>query len=166
MPLPHQYIWWTEKTARDWADRSDRYLDPLTVPATRDSLKFSMDKAEDMGRATQLSESVKASLESELDMSDSRNCLFREMAFYFDAQSESRETENVLAKRQVKFCGGLVTENLVNNVSHVVVSDIDNPTEHIRAARKRRLEEGRKIFRTVTTSWINESVSGSKMITH
>ena len=70
MPLPHQYIWWTEQTARDWADRSDRYLDPLTVPATRDSLKFSMDKAEEMGRATQLSESVKARLESELDMSD------------------------------------------------------------------------------------------------
>ena len=87
-PLPHQYIWWTEQTARDWTDRSDRYLDPLTVPATRDSLKFSMDKAEEMGRATQLSGSVKASLESELDMSDSRTCLFREMAFYFDAQSK------------------------------------------------------------------------------
>ena len=158
MPLPHHYIWWTEQTARDWADRSDRYLDPLTIPATRDSLRFSTDKVEEMGRAQQLSDPVKTSFESELDMGDSRSCLFREMAFYFDAQSESSETEYTLAKRQVKFCGGLVNNDLDNKVSHVVVRETKNPGDHITSARKRRLDEGRKIFRVVTTSWINECV--------
>ena len=161
MPLPHQYIWWTEKTARDWTDRSDRFLDPLTVPATRDSLKFSTDKVEEMGRADQLSQSAKASFESELDITSN---VFREMTFYFDAKlSVISETECKLAKGEVKFCGGLVNDNLDLMVSHVVVQDTRNPGEHIRSARKRRLEEDRKLFHVVTMSWIHECVHGGKI---
>lgn len=163
MPLPHHYIWWTEQTARDWADRSDRFLDPLTVPATRDSLRFSTDKVEEMGRAKQLSDPVKTSFESELDISDSRTCLFREMVFYFDASSEISEIDCTFAKRQVKFCGGLVNNDLDNQVSHVVVPETQNPGDHITYARKRRIGEGRKIFRLVTTSWINECVDVGKI---
>ena len=161
MPLPHQYIWWTEKTARDWTDRSDRFLDPLTVPATRDSLKFSTDKVEEMGRADQLSQSAKASFESELDITYN---VFREMTFYFDAKlSVISETECKLAKGEVKFCGGLVNDDLDLMVSHVVVQDTRNPGEHIRSARKRRLEEDRKLFHVVTMSWIHECVHGGKI---
>ena len=72
MPLPHQYIWWTEKTARDWADRSDQFLDPLTVPATRDSIKFSRDKVDEMDRADQISQTDKASFEIELGLGSSQ----------------------------------------------------------------------------------------------
>ena len=72
MPQPHQYIWWTEKTARDWADRSDQFLDPLTVPATRDSIKFSTDKVGEMDRADQISQTDKASFEIELGLGSSQ----------------------------------------------------------------------------------------------
>ena len=44
LPMPHHYVWWRKETARSWAERSDQFLDPWTVRATRESLQFSMDK--------------------------------------------------------------------------------------------------------------------------
>ena len=44
MPLPHQYLHMTETTRQAWRRETDAYLDPLTVPATRESLQFSMDQ--------------------------------------------------------------------------------------------------------------------------
>ena len=44
MPMPHHYVWWRDETARSWAERSDQFLDPWTLRATRESLHFSMDK--------------------------------------------------------------------------------------------------------------------------
>ena len=166
MPLPHQYVWWTQQTARDWAERSDSFLDPLVIPATRDSLRFSMDRVEEMGRTAQLTESVKASLESECDMSDSRTCLFREMVFYFDSSNRSSETvfEQTLAKRKVKFCGGLVNDDLDDKVSHVVVTDVNDIEEHIRSDRKRRLENKKKLFHVVEAEWIDGCVSEGKIL--
>ena len=45
-PRPHQYIAMTDNTARSWREKTDQYLDPFTIPATRDSLQFSMEKVE------------------------------------------------------------------------------------------------------------------------
>ena len=39
------------------------------------------------------------------------------------------------------------------------VLDTQNPGEHIRSARKRRLDEDRKLFHVVTMSWIHECVN-------
>ena len=44
LPMPHHYVWWRDETARSWAERSDQFLDPWTLRATRESLQFSMDK--------------------------------------------------------------------------------------------------------------------------
>ena len=44
LPMPHHYVWWRDETARSWAERSDQFLDPWTLRATRESLHFSMDK--------------------------------------------------------------------------------------------------------------------------
>ena len=45
-PRPHQYVSMTETTRMFWREKIDQYLDPFTIPATRDSLQFSMEKVE------------------------------------------------------------------------------------------------------------------------
>ena len=45
-PRPHQYVFMTENTRSYWRERTDQYHDPHTIPATRDSLQFSMEKVE------------------------------------------------------------------------------------------------------------------------
>lgn len=44
MPRPHQYLHMTEPTLQSWRKETDQYLDPLTIPATRESLQFSMEQ--------------------------------------------------------------------------------------------------------------------------
>ena len=47
-PRPHQYLVLTDNTLRGWVEKSDAYLDPFTIPATRDSLQFSMEKVKNI----------------------------------------------------------------------------------------------------------------------
>ena len=44
MPLPHQYLHMTGTTRQAWRIKTDAYLDPLTIMATRESLQFSMEQ--------------------------------------------------------------------------------------------------------------------------
>jgi len=174
-PQPHQLVWSTEVTAAYWKERCDQFEDPYTMMATRDSLKHSMDKVEELSLAFSVSQAEKVEIEAEAGMSDMKTNLFRNIVFYFPKFEEDVCDDDgpSLTEIQAKFYGGLVEKELSDAVTHVVIDTSEhlsdtgkskNILDDLKQSRKERLRKGEKLFHIVSEKWVEESVGMNKVL--
>ena len=175
-PRPHQYIAMTDNTATSWREKTDQYLDPLTIPATRDSLQFSMQKVEnclftflhftsqvhELKDDVILDERQKADFESENDLTDMKTNLFRGLVFHFPPSGQPGLTTSLeLLKLRVKLQGGGVRSVLDSRVTHVLT---DQPSQDIRQVRRDRINRGETLFHLASTSWLQDCLTEQTLL--
>ena len=174
-PQPHQIVLATENTASYWKERCDQFEDPFAMVATRDSLKPSMEKVEELGMALSVSQRERGEFETEYGLNDMKSFLFGNIVFYFPSLNTDEDDEQSpsLTEVQAKFYGGLVEEELTDSVTHVVVDSCDSlgqgegscdSLQGIKDVRRERLQQGKKLFYLVSERWVEESVRMSKLV--
>jgi len=177
-PRPHHLVWSTSETASYWSERCDQFEDPFTMVATRDSLKHSMEKVEQLSMNVNVSEREKAEFEEEAGMSDIKTNLFRNIVFYFPKRDDCKERKwESLSEIQAKFFGGSIETELSEAVTHVVINSVDEDNlEHdggstrleclqeLKQTRKGRLRQGEKLFHIVNEKWVEECVETNKVL--
>ena len=180
-PRPHQYVLMTEKTRRSWRERTDQYLDPHTIPATRDSLQFSMEKVrtvvilevvipsvlqvQELHDDLVLDERQKADLECENDLTDLKTALFRGLVFHFPPSHQpGLARSRDLLKLRVKLLGGGVSSVLDGGVTHVLMDLTDLGTEDIRQVRRERINRGETLFHLASISWLQDCLAAQTLL--
>ena len=116
-----------------------------------------------------LNDYMKESLEEESDILHRGN-MFRGLVFYIPNVSPGTCNADLddnlfrkLASIQIRFGGGKVSESLSDDVSHVVVENHDDIDEDIKIIRRKKIEDGQKLFKVVTFSWLQSCMEEGKV---
>lgn len=111
-----------------------------------------------------LNDSLKANLEEECDISHRGN-MFRGLVFFIPPSSPSNEDSFYinLASIQIRYGGGKVSQSLSVDVTHVVVENYDEVDETIKIVRRQKIEDGLKLFKLVTFSWLQSCMEDGKV---
>lgn len=125
---------------------------------TRDSLKHSMEKVEELNKTVRVSQGERVDFEAEYGLTDTKSSLFRNIVFFLpkiNPEDDDDDQSPSLAELQAKFYGGLVEKELTDSVTHVVVDSCDSleqggrscdSLQGIKEVRRERLQQGRSYF--------------------
>ena len=103
-------------------------------------------------------------MEEECNISHRGNT-FRGLLFFIPsaALSEDDSFSSNLASIQIRYGGGKVSESLSVDVTHVVVENYDDVDEDIKIVRRKRIEDGLKLFKVVTFSWLQSCIEDGEV---
>ena len=124
-----------------------------------------MKKVEEADKSETLTEESKAMLEHEIGLSDARTCIFRKKVFYLHNNNvEDDEYSKKLQSLQIKFCGGTMRDSISDDVTHVVVEDLDDVDQSVKDVRSKRMMEGKRLFHVVTPLWLQTCVQEGRLV--
>jgi len=169
---PHDMVFATEKTLESWVQTHDQFGDSFTGEATQESLRFSLKKVGEMGKEKCVDGRIKAEMESEGFSGDFIYGLFRQCVLYFDKYEAVGQEGTLiqdnrldLSELTAKFYGGLLTSSLGESVTHVIVDTRGSPRgKELQGLRRKRLEEGKKLFYIVSSDWVEDCVKMKKIV--
>ena len=152
-PPPHLTEAATAATRASWAATHDEWHDAFATPATRASLRHSMERVAREGGRRVVSRQERREVEEEagLDM-----FMFRGLVVaVVGEQGEQGKKGESLVELQVRFLGGEVAALGGEGVTHVVVQ---GRGEEARREREARVRSGRRVFHLVSEAWVEECV--------
>lgn len=160
--LPH-YMWFTsDKTKSYFAQLYDRHGDSYFEDSSEESLKQVFCTIDEEGEVVRASQEEIALIESRYFSNESLHGLFRQFRFYLDQYAEPGVTSSVmmdspleLVGLDIRLHGGVISDNLDDHVTHVVINECDlSRVKKLRAVE--RYHEKKHHF--VTSDWVTACI--------
>ncbi|PSN53926.1 hypothetical protein C0J52_02408, partial [Blattella germanica] len=124
---PADLMFATMEIEQELSSQYDEFGDSYTQPATKESLRYSLEQVEKKGCAVELTEGMKADLEIELFSGPSPFAMFRLCTAYVDKFNKLNDVSSgkssILDIVELDFCfyGGVTCTEIDSSTTHVIL---------------------------------------------